>query len=169
MGCFRRSVYRAMPTLVVSALCLAAAGSAAAEGWTVGSLAVPRVQSPALAGFGSEKLRLFSLSLPGLAGVATLRSWVSAPPSGNAAPSSGFLIDIPLGSSFSFTPSIGAGVTNRPFSGTPSLEVRSQLELGYQFDNRSRFSVGISRSSGDRGRAEGDDVFAFYYRLPLGW
>lgn len=137
--------------------------------WTVGSLALPRAESPALAGFGSEKLRLFSLSLPGFAGAATLRSWVSAPPAGTSAPSSGFLIDIPLGSSFSFTPSIGAGLTTRSFAGTSSLEIRSQLELGYQFDNRARFSVGISRSNADRGRTEGDDVFAFYYRLPLGW
>ncbi|ANC92810.1 hypothetical protein A6A40_13520 [Azospirillum humicireducens] len=84
----------------------------------------------------------------------------------------GVLIDVPLGS-FVFTPSVGAGTlpTVRR-EGAPTTEFRSQLELGYQFDNKSRFSLGYSRIVNDA--AAGDpaagtnNVFGFYYRLPFG-
>lgn len=84
----------------------------------------------------------------------------------------GVLIDVPLGS-FVFTPSVGAGTlpTVRR-EGAPTTEFRSQLELGYQFDNNSRFSLGYSRIVNDA--AAGDpaagtnNVFGFYYRLPFG-
>lgn len=84
----------------------------------------------------------------------------------------GVLIDVPLGS-FVFTPSVGAGTlpTVRR-EGGPGTEFRSQLELGYEFDNKSRFSLGYSRIVNDA--AAGDpaagtnNVFGFYYRLPFG-
>ena len=92
--------------------------------------------------------------------------------SGLAGIMGGVLIDVPLGS-FVFTPSVGAGTlpTVRR-EGAPTTEFRSQLELGYQFDNNSRFSLGYSRiindaASGDPS-AGANNVFGFYYRLPFG-
>ncbi|WP_247879738.1 hypothetical protein [Azospirillum sp. TSA6c] len=86
--------------------------------------------------------------------------------------SGGVLVDVPLGS-FVFTPSVGAGtLPTARREGAPTTEFRSQLELGYEFDNKSRFSLGYSRIVNDA--AAGDpaagtnNVFGFYYRLPFG-
>ncbi|ALG75403.1 hypothetical protein VY88_25730 [Azospirillum thiophilum] len=84
----------------------------------------------------------------------------------------GVLIDVPLGS-FVFTPSVGAGTlpTVRR-EGGPGTEFRSQLELGYEFDNKSRFSLGYSRIVNDAAAGDpaagANNVFGFYYRLPFG-
>lgn len=82
----------------------------------------------------------------------------------------GILIDVPLGS-FTFTPSIGAGrMPSALHDNGDRVEFRSQLELGYQFDNNARFSFGYSRidpRGGDSG-SNSDNIFGLYYRLPLG-
>ncbi|WP_109110089.1 hypothetical protein [Azospirillum sp. TSO35-2] len=84
----------------------------------------------------------------------------------------GVLIDVPLGS-FVFTPSFGAGaLPGARREGAPTTEFRSQLELGYEFDNKSRFSMGYSRIVNDASSSDPaagpNNVFGFYYRLPFG-
>ena len=125
-----------------------------------------------------SKVRIGSSLLPKLEPFADVRPWVSmSPPSvdGSLHGMGGVLIDVPLGS-FVFTPSIGAGTlprVNRATRETGStMEFRSQLELGYQFENKSRFSLGYSRidsagSTPDSG-ASANNVFGLYYRLPFG-
>lgn len=125
-----------------------------------------------------SKVRIGSSLLPKLEPYADVRPWVSmSPPAvdGSLHGMGGVLIDVPLGS-FVFTPSIGAGTlprVNRATRETGStMEFRSQLELGYQFENKSRFSLGYSRidsagSTPDSG-ASANNVFGLYYRLPFG-
>jgi len=150
----------------------AAPAVAAPVSWTFGSLQMPRANDNALGGLGDEKSRLFDVPLPGLRDTLTLHSWISVPATpGQGLRASGFLIDVPLGN-FRITPSIGAGLPDHlTYGEAPSLQIRSQLEIGYEFDDHSRFAVGFSRSSGEGGRFNNDpdDVFALYYRIPLGW
>lgn len=121
-----------------------------------------------------DKVRLGASELPGLEGYATVRPWISMDPTpdGRVQGMSGVLVDVPLGSSFVFTPSIGAGYVNRSsVDATPTMEFRSQIELGYEFENKSRFTLGYSRITSTGGAVEARDpnnVFGLYYRLPFG-
>lgn len=165
--------------LTVAGAILASAPAVAemrSSSWTVGSLspAIPslgadtftRSDLPSLLG---DKLRLGGVAVPSLGDGAMIRSWLSPSLSNGLQRSlSGVLLDMPFGD-FRLTPSVGAGFTENAVS-SRTLEIRSQLELGYEFENRSRFTLGISRTSDDRSRAGGspNDVFGLYYRLPLG-
>ena len=167
--------------------------------WALGGLAYS-LQPPAESSLTilNSKMRIGGSLIPQIEGYASVQPWIGPgtgssltprgavtglagglPGTGSAGVSGGLagimggvLIDVPLGS-FVFTPSVGAGTlpTVRR-DGAPTTEFRSQLELGYQFDNNSRFSLGYSRIVNDA--AAGDpasgtnNVFGFYYRLPFG-
>ncbi|MFD1625256.1 hypothetical protein [Azospirillum griseum] len=166
-----------------------------ARTWTLGGLAfgVPtlrpgelRISDSRLSDLNS-KTRVGGFLLPGAESLATIRPWIG-PGLGDGRVSiggggitgggvtGGILIDVPLGS-FVFTPSFGAslGPANRSRAQRDagiSTEFRSQLELGYVFDNKSRFTLGYSRIATDGNGAESavapNNVFGFYYRLPFG-
>jgi len=170
--------------IAVVALGLAAAAPARAEdvpaadtvpNWKLGSLAysnmVPTDRSESI-GDLHQKYRLGAAPLPGLEPYAALKPWVSgiAQPDGTMTSRGGILIDIPVGS-FVFTPSVGAGyVSNSPRDTNTSMEFRSQLEVGYQFENQSRVTLGYSRITGGTAdsRTEPNNVIGFTYRLPIG-
>lgn len=144
----------------------------ALSGWTIGGLAFGGGESAPLA---ATSLHDKQRSGPGLAlsslgeGVA-LRSWAAGTEPGGRTGGGGLLLDVPVGG-FTFTPSFGA-VRGESLSvnGGVSTALRSQLEVGYNFDNASRLSFGYSRLStlnGDSGRSD-RDVVSLSYRLPFG-
>lgn len=143
--------------------------------WKLGALAYT-MGEPAEATISDlhNKVRLGSSLLPKLEPYADIRPWVAlgpATPDGTVTGMGGILIDVPLGS-FVFTPSIGLGTIPRPTrEPDAAVEFRSQLELGYQFENNSRFSLGYSRIEGGSAADAGlpaNNVFGLYYRLPFG-
>lgn len=177
--------------LVVAAAGLMLSGPAGAQtlsmpedrigNWKIGGLAYSVGEAPdTKVSDLHNKIRIGSSLLPKLDGYAEVRPWVSLGPSapdGSLYGMGGILIDVPLGgSSFVFTPSVGAGtlpVTPRDPAATGSVvEFRSQLELGYQFENKARFSLGYSRidTSGPNAdaAAPANNVFGLYYRMPFG-
>lgn len=170
--------------IAVAALALAITAPAYAEdmaapdtvpNWKLGSLAysttVPTDRSESI-GDLHQKYRLGAAPLPGLEPYAALKPWVAgmAQPDGSMTSRGGILVDIPVGS-FVFTPSIGAGyVTNSPRDTRTSIEFRSQLEVGYQFQNRSRVTLGYSRITGgptESGMEGPNNVVGFTLRLPI--
>lgn len=170
----------------------ARAGSIDADGrfgnWAVGGLAYS-LQPPAESSLTilNSKMRIGSSLIPQVEPYVTIQPWIGPGSGSSLTPrgavsglgtgltgglSGGVLVDVPLGS-FVFTPSFGAGtLPTARREGAPTTEFRSQLELGYEFDNKSRFSLGYSRIVNDA--AAGDpaagtnNVFGFYYRLPFG-
>lgn len=149
--------------------------------WKIGGLAYS-VGEPAdnkVSDLLQDKVRIGSSLIPQLAPYVAIRPWLApgpAPADGQVAGVSGLrggiLVDVPLGS-FVFTPSFGAGTLPRTVREPGgSREFRSQLELGYEFDNKSRFSLGYSRIATDGNPSEGsqpaNNVFGLYYRLPFG-
>ena len=143
--------------------------------WRLGSLSfsssVPTDRSERL-GDLHEKYRLGAAPLPGAEPYAALKPWIAGieQPDGTITSRGGVLVDIPVGS-FIFTPSIGAGyVNNSPQDTRTSLEFQSQLELGYEFENRGRVTLGYTRITGGPadGRSEPNNVVGFTYRLPFG-
>ncbi len=132
----------------------------------------------------NNKMRIGASLFPAIEGYAAVRPWIGPGGSEGGGRSltsaggvmGGVLIDVPLGS-FVFTPSFGAslGPTSLPRAqrdAGATTEFRSQLELGYVFDNKSRFSLGYSRIATDAAAADSvnapNNVFGFYYRLPFG-
>ncbi len=180
----------AMPVTAGAAHAAAVDGSGSEDrigNWTVGGLAsYTAVQGPAentLAGLNS-KIRIGSSLVPQIERYAAVRPWIgpgaqtpgaagfAGAAGGSGGVAGGILVDVPLGS-FVFTPSFGAGTLPRtPRDGGATTEFRSQLELGYEFDNKSRFSLGYSRIATDGNPADSasapNNVFGFYYRLPFG-
>lgn len=85
----------------------------------------------------------------------------------------GFYGDINLSPEWTLTPSLGAGLYSD--GGGKDLghtvEFRSQLELGYNFDNGSRLSGGLAHISnaslGDRN--PGTEILSLNYYFPLSW
>jgi hypothetical protein len=156
--------------------------------WAVGGLAYS-LQPPAESSLTvlNSKMRIGSSLIPQVEPYVTIQPWIGPASGSSLTPrggvsglgagltgglSGGVLVDVPLGS-FVFTPSFGAGTLPAARrEGAPTTEFRSQLELGYEFDNKSRFSLGYSRIVNDA--AAGDpaagtnNVFGFYYRLPFG-
>lgn len=172
-----------------AAALLSAAGAASAQetgdrigSWKLGGLAYVVGAQPEsrVSDLLQDKVRIGSSLIPQLESFATVRPFLSAGPStpdmagasGLSGVRAGILIDVPLGS-FVFTPSFGAGsLTRSPRESGPTTEFRSQLELGYEFDNKSRFSLGYSRIATDGNPTDGtapvNNVFGLYYRLPFG-
>lgn len=149
------------------------------SGWTVGGLAWSGaagngVDSVSASGLHAKTRGPAGLTLSGLGDGAALRPWAASGgdsrghgASGGTA--SGLLLDVPFGS-FTFTPSVGAVQSDRvTLSGMPSLGLRSQVELGYQFDNSSRVALGFSRTSSLGANDDrDDDVVSLSVRLPFG-
>ncbi|WP_448188191.1 hypothetical protein [Azospirillum sp. sgz301742] len=177
---------RCRVAIAVVSLGVVAAGPACAEealapvdtvpSWRLGSLAfsnsVPTDRSETI-GDMQQKYRLGAAPLPGLEPYAALKPWVAGnkQPDGTVTSRGGVLLDVPVGS-FLFTPSVGAGyVANSPRENRGTIEFRSQVELGYQFENRSRVTLGYSRITGGPAadsRTETNNVVGFTYRLPFG-
>ncbi|CAK0744135.1 lipid A 3-O-deacylase [Azospirillaceae bacterium] len=105
---------------------------------------------------------------------AKLKPWVGAEATSDGAiyGLGGVLIDVPLGP-FVFTPSFGAGLYT-PGDGKKLgsvLEFRSMVELGYRFENQSRFTMGYSHiSNGGLSQTNpGSNILSVYYHLPADW
>ena len=83
----------------------------------------------------------------------------------------GILIDVFLGDRVVLTPSFGAGyyADGGGKDLGHEIEFRSQIELGYRFDNRARLSLAFSHISnasiGDEN--PGVEILNVYYSLPL--
>ncbi|WP_345773843.1 hypothetical protein [Azospirillum endophyticum] len=200
-GSSRRSSLPAALAAGLIGLAVAGSGTARAEsidadgrfgGWALGGLAYS-LQPPAESNLTvlNSKVRIGSSLLPQIEPYANIQPWIGPGTGSSLTPrgavnglgaglgsglggglSGGVLVDVPLGS-FVFTPSVGAGtLPSARREGGPTTEFRSQLELGYEFDNKSRFSLGYSRIVNDA--AAGDpaagtnNVFGLYYRLPFG-
>lgn len=83
----------------------------------------------------------------------------------------GVLADIYFGRRFVLTPSFGAGVYadgDGKDLGS-AIEFRSQLELGYRFDNRSRMSLAFGHISNAHltDQNPGSEILTLYYHVPL--
>jgi hypothetical protein len=83
----------------------------------------------------------------------------------------GVLVDITFFDSVVLTGSVAPGLWSRG-SGKDLghvVEFRSQVELGYQFENRSRLSVAFSHISNAEldSTNPGTEVLNLYYHLPL--
>jgi lipid A 3-O-deacylase len=141
--------------------------------WKLGSLDTSGTLQAAdpLQDLHQQKFRIGGSLLPWLEPYATLKPWVGSVPmaDGTVRGTGGVLVDVPLGGAFVFTPSVGAGYfTPTPRDGNPTVQYRSQIELGYQFENQSRVTLGYSRTmSGSDSRTD-SNVVGFTYRLPFG-
>lgn len=83
----------------------------------------------------------------------------------------GVLADIYFGRRIVLTPSFGVGVYadgDGKDLGS-AIEFRSQLELGYRFDNRSRMSLAFGHISNAHltNQNPGSEILTLYYHLPL--
>lgn len=85
----------------------------------------------------------------------------------------GVLVDLYLGRRWVLTPSFAPGAYHKGDDGKDlggALEFKSQLELSYRFDNRSRLGIGISHMSNASlyDRNPGTETAFITYSLPLG-
>ena len=83
----------------------------------------------------------------------------------------GVLMDLYFGRRWVFTPSFGAGFYadgNGKDLGH-AVEFRSQLEIGYRFDDRSRISLAVSHiSNASLGDSNpGTEIATIYYHIPI--
>lgn len=105
---------------------------------------------------------------------AKVKPWIGAEATSDGAVYGvgGILIDVPIGP-FVFTPSFGAGLYADGGGKDlgSALEFRTQLELGYQFENQSRFSVSYSHISNANisETNPGSNIMSVYYSVPASW
>ena len=83
----------------------------------------------------------------------------------------GIVVDLYFGRRWVFTPNFGVGVY-ADGDGKDlghAIEFRSQLELGYRFDNRSRMSLAVSHISnaGLDEKNPGTEIATVYYHIPV--
>lgn len=112
---------------------------------------------------------------PGTPIIWELRPWLGAEVTSDGAVygAAGFLYDFHLGNNWMLIPSLGAGLyadgDGKDLGSV--IEFRSMLELGYQFDNASRASVGFSHISnaGIDNRNPGTEILSLYYHMPMNW
>ncbi len=112
--------------------------------------------------------------IPAIEPYAAVRPWIGGEATSDGAlyGVGGILVDVPLGP-FVFTPSFGAGLYSNGSGkdlGSP-VEFRTQLEFGYEFENKSRFSVSYSHISnaGISDTNPGANMLSAYYHLPASW
>lgn len=112
--------------------------------------------------------------IPAIEPYAKLKPWVGAEATSDGAVYGvgGILFDVPLGPIL-FTPSFGAGLYSNGAGknlGSP-LEFRTMIELGYEFDNQSRFSVAYSHISNANisQTNPGSNILSVYYHVPSKW
>ena len=83
----------------------------------------------------------------------------------------GILTDFFFGRRIVLTPSFGVGVYSDGDGKDlgSAIEFRSQIELGYRFDNRSRASVAFSHISNAHltNQNPGTEILTVYYHIPL--
>lgn len=176
----RPILIRCTAAFAVVAFCLLTAPASAAPqthtveapaGWTVGALPVPAGRTADLFGL-QDKQRVGGALLSWLSPHAALTPWVTpATPGTGAAPlgSGGLLLDVPVGGGFTFTPSIGAGyMSNRLRPDGETVALRSQLEIGYAFDNNARVTLGYTHMRGTGDGREDGEMLGFTVRLPFG-
>ena len=112
---------------------------------------------------------------PGTPILWELRPWLGAEVTSDGAVygAAGFLYDFQLSDKWLLTPGIGAGLYSD--GGGKDLgnavEFRSMLELGYQFDNASRVSAGLSHISNASlgSKNPGTEIISVYYHMPVSW
>lgn len=112
---------------------------------------------------------------PGTPILWELRPWLGMEVTSDSAVygAAGFLYDFHLAPEWILTPSVGAGLyadgNGKDLDST--IEFRSMLELGYQFQNASRLSAGISHISnaGIGDHNPGTEVLNVYYHIPINW
>lgn len=112
---------------------------------------------------------------PGKSMLWELRPWMGLEVTSDAGVwgGAGFLYDFYLGNNWVLTPSLGAGLyadgSGKDLGSV--IEFRSMMELGYQFENTSRVSAGISHISnasiGDDN--PGTEIISLYYHIPVDW
>lgn len=112
---------------------------------------------------------------PGTSMIWELRPWMGLEVTSDAAvwAGAGFLYDFYLGNNWVLTPSLGAGLYadgNGQDLGS-AIEFRSTLEMGYQFENTSRVTAGISHmSNADIGdHNPGTEILSLNYHMPVEW
>jgi len=103
-----------------------------------------------------------------------LKPWVGleATSDGSVWGGAGVLVDYMLTDNVYFTPNFGAGLYSRGSSNEDlghAIEFRTQLELGYKFENAGRAGVAISHISnaGIGEKNPGTEIVSFYYHLPI--
>jgi hypothetical protein len=112
---------------------------------------------------------------PGTPIIWELRPWLGAEVTsdGSLWGGAGFLYDFHLTSNWLLTPSIGAGLYSDGDGKDlgSAVEFRSMIELGYQFNNASRVSVGLSHLSnaGIGDDNPGTEILSLYYHMPISW
>lgn len=83
----------------------------------------------------------------------------------------GILLDFTLGDHFYFSPSAGVGAyaegSGRDLGST--LEFRTQVELGYRFDNKARLGLAFGHISNASitDRNPGAEILTLYYSIPF--
>ncbi|MEI8397501.1 MAG: acyloxyacyl hydrolase [Rhodospirillaceae bacterium] len=105
---------------------------------------------------------------------AKMKPWVGAEVTSDGAVygAGGILFDIPVGP-IVFTPSFGPGLYSPGAGkklGSP-IEFRTMLEVGYEFENQSRFSLGYSHISNANITTlnPGSNILSVYYHVPASW
>lgn len=112
---------------------------------------------------------------PGTPIVWELRPWLGAEVTSDGAlyGAGGFLYDFHLQNNWILTPSIGGGLyaegNGKDLGG--AIQFRTMLELGYQFENASRVSAGLSHISNahTRNYNPGTEILGVYYHIPMNW
>jgi len=171
-----RLVAVAIVAVVVSTDSASAATVERPGSWVVGSidppsyLAAPSDRWAMRTGDSVARLGSFRFSALGLAGAFS--PWVGTGAFAGARADraiGGFLVDVPLGG-FRFTGSLGA-VGRAAANDASAWSLSTRLELGYEFDGRSRLSLGVTRSNDDRPRVDdrGGDSVTLRYSIPIGF
>lgn len=85
----------------------------------------------------------------------------------------GVLLDFEFANNFYFTPSFGAGLYSHgdgDLDLSHSIEFRSQVEVGYEFETGNRFGVAFSHISNASldDHNPGAEILSVYYHMPIG-
>lgn len=167
----------AIVAVAISAGTVFAAPVERTDPWVVGSLNPPSYlvassdRWATRVGDSAARLGVFRFTGPDVG--ATLSPWIGTGAAFGARTDrsiGGLLVDVPVGD-FRFTGSMGAVGRSTAPGDASTWSLSTRLELGYEFDGRSRLSLGINRLSEDRSRADdrnGDSV-TLRYSIPIGF
>ena len=104
-----------------------------------------------------------------------IEPWVGAEASSDGAlyALGGLLADIQVGDHFLITPSFGAGLYEDGDGKDLGhvIEFRSQVELGWEFENSSRIGIaaGHISNAGIGDANPGTEILNLYYHIPVNW
>lgn len=119
--------------------------------------------------------RFGKVLVPALEPYVKIKPWIGAEVTsdGGTYGAGGVLFDVPLGSSFMFTPSFGAGLFSKGNGKDmgSAIEFRTQFELGYVFANQSRLTAAFSHISNANisDTNPGANLVGAYYHMPASW